>query len=154
ISAQHFHGATHTPPQSYFYSRYGHCWGWATWRRAWKDYDGNMSLWPSLRSTNWLRELGGGRRSFERYWCGIFDLCSAGRIDSWAYPWTFSCWTQNGLSILPGRNLVTNIGFGDGATHTKQGDDRWASLPLEELTFPLEHPPARVRDSWADSWTD
>lgn len=35
--------------ESYYFSRYPHCWGWATWRRAWMKYDLNMSQWPELR---------------------------------------------------------------------------------------------------------
>ena len=46
ISANHFHGANHQPSYSYFFSRYNHCWGWASWRRAWQLYDHNMSHWP------------------------------------------------------------------------------------------------------------
>ena len=30
----------------YYYSKYAHCWGWSSWRRAWKLYDKNLSFWP------------------------------------------------------------------------------------------------------------
>ena len=152
ISAQHFPGAAHAPPQSYFLSRYNHCWGWATWRRAWQHYDRDMSQWPALRSTRWLLDVGVGNPYFQRYWSDIFDRCYAGKIDSWAYRWTFSVWSQNGLTALPGRNLVCNIGFGSDATHTKSSSP--AALPLEQIEFPLTHPVHMARDSFADRWTD
>ena len=30
---------------SYYFSKYVHVWGWATWRRAWKYYDNDLSFW-------------------------------------------------------------------------------------------------------------
>src|SRR5660398_212016 len=28
---------------SYYSSKYNHCWGWASWRRPWKHYDGDIA---------------------------------------------------------------------------------------------------------------
>lgn len=153
LAAQHFPGEAHTPPHSYFFSRYNHCWGWASWRRAWRLYDRDMVLWPSLRSTPWLFGVGDGSWLFRRYWTRIFDAAYVGEIDSWAYRWTFSCWAQSGLTVLPARNLVTNIGFAPEATHTRRSTDAAAGLPLESLAFPLRHPAATARDVAADRWT-
>lgn len=154
IAAQHFHGTAHTPLHSYFFSRYGDVWGWASWRRAWQYYDRHISLWPALRDTDWLLAIGGGSKAFQQYWTKIFDTVHRGRVDIWDYQWTFSCWAQSGLAVLPARNLVTNVGFGEDATHTK--DNVWplANLPLEALEFPLSHPLTMIRDSAADEWTD
>ena len=44
-------------PFSYFFSRHYPSWGWASWRRAWRHYDLGISLWPSLRETDWLRDI-------------------------------------------------------------------------------------------------
>lgn len=152
IAASHFHGTSHQSPYSYFFSRYNHCWGWASWRRAWQSYDRAMTLWPALRETDWLLGIGNGSRLFRRYWTEIFDRAYAGQIDSWAYRWTFSCWAQNGLSILPMGNLVRNIGFDNDAAHTS-GKNEW-ELKLQQMDFPLVHPPCMVRDVEADAWSD
>ena len=150
ISADHFHGDACRPEHSYLFSIYNHCWGWASWRRAWRYYDHEMRHWPHLRNTNWLLHLGCGDRLFKTYWTRLFDTAYEElKVDSWSYRWTFSCWMQNGLTIIPARNLVTNIGFGADATHTRSG----LELPREELTFPLSHPPTMVRDVDADRWT-
>jgi len=154
IAALHFHGAAHTPPHSYFFSRYNHVWGWASWRRAWQYYDREISLWPALRDTDWLLAIGGGSKAFQQYWTKIFDTVHLGRVDTWDYQWTFSCWAQSGLAILPARNLVTNVGFGEDATHTKDNGGAHASLQLEALNFPLSHPLTMVRDFAADEWSD
>lgn len=154
VSASHFHGGSHTPESSYFFSRYNHCWGWASWRRAWAMYDSDMAAWSTLRGREWLRGVGYGSRGFATYWRNIFDTVRAGRVDSWAYRWTFSCWAQSGLTVLPARNLVRNIGFGNDATHTGTGRSLDWAMPLEALDFPLRHPNLVSPDMAADIWTD
>ena len=42
---------------SYYFSRYNHCWGWATWRRAWITRDSNMTYWPALRDRGGLVDI-------------------------------------------------------------------------------------------------
>jgi hypothetical protein len=155
VSASHFHGDAHQPPASYFFSRYNHCWGWASWRRAWRLYDPDMRDWPRLRSTAWLRQLGDGSTAFAHYWTRVFDAVAAQRgIDSWAYRWTFACWKQGALTVLPARNLVSNLGFTMESTHTGADSALKDATPLESLDFPLRHPAEVVRDRAADLWTD
>jgi len=154
ISASYFHGIAQNPPNSYFFSRYNHCWGWASWKRAWQLYDRDMSQWSDLRETDWLNQVADGRRDFRDYWKKIFDSAYAGKIDSWAYRWTFSCWVHSGLTILPVKNLVTNIGFNNQATHTKSYNPVLGYLPLEKIEFPLSHPSNVIRNVEADYWED
>ena len=86
-----------------------------------------------------------GDSTFTSYWTEIFDRCARGKMDVWAYQWTFACWAQQGLTCLPARNLVTNIGFGPSATHTVGANHPSACLPREDLEFPLRHPSLVVR---------
>ncbi len=137
---------------SYAFSRYPHCFGWATWRRAWQFYDAAMLDWPRLRATPWLNAMFRDRRA-ARHWRGTFDAVYARQIDSWAYRWTYSCWRHGGLTALPAVNLVQNIGFGDDSTHTHNPDSPIANLPAGELAFPLRHPPAVVPDERSDART-
>ena len=122
ISGHNFHFNKHKKNSfldSYYFSRYHHCWGWATWRRAWQYYDREMLNWPSLKDSNWLLSVGDGNVYFKEYWTSIFDRAYYNKVDSWAYRWLFSCWNQHGLSILPMTSLIRNIGFDEEATHTK-----------------------------------
>ncbi|NNJ11428.1 glycosyltransferase family 2 protein [Chloroflexales bacterium ZM16-3] len=151
ISGDDFQGGR-AAAASYRFSRYPHCWGWATWRRSWQRYDGPMADWPALRVSGWLERSLNDRRA-ARYWRAVFDRVYAGQIDSWAYRWTYSCWRQNGLTALPARNLVSNIGFGTGATHTNAPDNPFAALNAYDLPFPLRHPPNVVADTQADAHT-
>lgn len=137
---------------SYYFSRYAHIWGWASWRRAWQHYDHKMSAWPRLRDSGWLHDLLGDRRAV-RYWTGIFDDTYLDRNSSWGYRWIFSCWSRGALTILPQVNLVSNIGFGSEATHTHAGGNPLAFMPTESLAFPLKHPHSISRNAAADTFT-
>jgi len=137
-------------PHSYYYSHHSPIWGWATWRRAWQHYDVEMALWPTVRDSNVLR--GHFSPPVYRYWHQFFEHTHAGAIDTWDYQWHFACWIQNGLSVLPTRNLISNIGYGQDATHTVHPDDHLATLPLEPMVFPLRHPPYVMRDVELDDF--
>lgn len=154
ISGDNFQFNRRRTPYSYYFTRYVHIWGWASWRRAWRHYDVEMKLWPELRETNWLRETLGHEEA-ARYWQEIFELVYANQINTWDYQWAFACWAQNGLSIVPESNLVANIGFSDAATHTQAGNvlNKLENLPTVEMPFPLAHPPYVMRHGEADRFT-
>ncbi|HUJ10299.1 MAG TPA: glycosyltransferase family 2 protein [Verrucomicrobiae bacterium] len=138
---------------SYFFSRFKICWGWATWRRAWRHMDMGVKLWSEFREGAWLRDLVGDIRAVQ-HWTEKFDHAyrAGGKVDYWDYQWLFSTWAQNGLCIMPNANLVSNVGFDAEATHTTSTESRWARLPLQEISFPLEHPPIVIRDKEADDF--
>jgi hypothetical protein len=152
VSGDNFQQDRRRTGYSYYFSRYAHIWGWATWRRAWQHYDHEMKSWPELRDGGGLVDLLGDRQA-ARYWSNIFEDTYQDRNTSWAYRWQFCVWAQNGLTVLPGRNLVSNIGFGEFATHTKQAGHPWAGLPVEAMSIPLRHPPSLTRDDSADRYT-
>ncbi|HEX2860736.1 MAG TPA: hypothetical protein VHN79_03810 [Lacunisphaera sp.] len=136
---------------SYYFSRYPHGWGWATWRRAWRHYDHTMRAWREERGGTWLdRTI---RDPAERrIWAGSFDATLAGEVDAWDYRWVLAVWRAEGISITPYRNLISNIGFAADATHTR-GSSPWDSLPLSPMPFPLVHPADFTPDETADERT-
>lgn len=152
ISGNNFQPRQPSGEYSYYFSRYPHCWGWATWRRAWVKYDDEMSHWHDAQRDRSLDSILESNRS-KGYWSRLFADTKAGKIDSWAYRWTLSCWFQNGLTVLPDRNLVTNIGFNAEATHTLKVDAK-AIFPAYAMPFPLRHPPVVVRSAAADRYTE
>lgn len=139
-------------PASYYFSRYPHIWGWASWRRAWKLYDFEMaSLSPDTQ--------GNFFNCFERREAGKFfyDHCQtikAGRLDTWDFQVIYSFRVNSLLSIHPSRNLVSNIGFGEGATHTVDSTNPLASLPTYEPDYPLRHPETTAPWRKADQHTE
>jgi len=151
ISGNNFQFGRRRTEYSYYFSRYNHCWGWASWRRAWQQYDIEMKLWPTIREGNWLRDILDDEQAV-KYWQAIFQSTYDGVINSWAYRWTFSCWVQGGLSVIPAGNLVSNIGFNVEATHTTS-NSKLANMLLEAMKFSLLHPSFIIRDVSADNFT-
>lgn len=151
ISGDNFQPPSWSSGASYYFSRYPHCWGWATWRRAWLLMDREMSKWADLRQGDWLRSLF-PQRCDQWYWRRMFDETYAGRIDSWGFRWTLTCWVEGLLTALPDSNLVTNVGFGGEGTHNQAEDNR-AIVPTEPMTFPLRHPDKVARHAEADDYT-
>ncbi|MDR1162513.1 MAG: glycosyltransferase family 2 protein [Candidatus Accumulibacter sp.] len=133
---------------SYHFSRCVHVWGWATWRRAWRFYDKNATAWPLLRQNDRLAHVF-PRVSDYRHWKKIFDRVHRGEIDTWDYQWNLSLWSQSLLCVAPDVNLVSNIGFGKDATHTKIGGIT-SDMAVEAMRFPLEHPAFVLTDGDAE----
>ncbi|BDH60817.1 hypothetical protein MTP04_09470 [Lysinibacillus sp. PLM2] len=153
VSGDNFQLGEKRTDNSYYFSRYPHCWGWATWKRAWDLFDGNMDTWPEVRDGGWLNDYLRDPETIE-YWYKAFENVYRRQLDSWATIWTYTCWKENMLSILPNANLVTNIGFDDRATHTVDSSSNLNNLPSFEMNFPLKHPEFMIRDSNADINTD
>ena len=151
ISGNNFQFGRQCGSYSYYFTKYTHIWGWASWKRAWKFYDVNMNLWPEIKKKGLLKGLVNNPKEMN-YWEQIFDRVHASKIDTWDYQWTFCCWVQNGLSVLPKVNLVSNIGLGIESTHTHK-DSPLANMPVLPMEFPLKHPPFLLCDSKADSIT-
>jgi hypothetical protein len=152
ISGDNFQFGRKRTEYSYYFSRYNHIWGWATWRRAWQYYDLKMKLWQEISDGSWLESILGETQAV-KYWTKIFQTAYDNKVDSWGYGWTFACWIQNGLTILPNVNLVSNIGFGADATHTSRAIQSVVNNPVREMSFPLQHPPFITRHFEADRFT-
>jgi hypothetical protein len=147
VSGDNFVGPPRTP-HSYYFSKYTHAWGWATWRRAWRHFDWTMARWPEMKAAG-LVESWCPDPYEQRYWTAIFDQMHGGARDVWDYMWMFACWSQSGLSALPRVNLVQNEGWGPDATHTQAKID---TPPVAELDA-IEHPPYVLHDPFNDALT-
>ena len=135
---------------SYFFSRFGPVWGWASWRRAWQYYDVNMKLWPTIRDGNMVGAFTDSAEE-TRWRMRLYDQVYRQEIDTWDYQWGFAKLVQSGLSVIPRENLITNIGFHRSATHTRKTPSYMTDLRRSELEFPLHHPAAVLRHAGLDS---
>jgi hypothetical protein len=152
ISGQNVQFGRKRTDYSYYFSRYNHCWGWASWRRAWKNFDYDMKLWPFVRDNGWLKDILKDDASVE-YWTKILQYVYDGKINSWALRWTLSCWLHNQLSVLSNVNLISNIGFGEESTNTKQSASIFSNMSTDKVEFPLNHPQFMIQDTNADEIT-
>jgi len=152
ISGQNVQFGRKRTDYSYYFSRYNHCWSWASWRRAWQHYDFDMKLWPEIRDGNFLADVLGDPQAV-KVWTNIFQLCYDGKLDAWDFQLTFASFIQNGMNILANVNLVSNIGHGTRATNTYDVNSPYSNMPVEAITFPMKHPPFAIRDTQADNFT-
>lgn len=149
ISGDNFQFGRCRGEASYYYTRYCHIWGWATWRDRWATYDATMCEWPAYKKLL-LADLDGWLERI--YWGRLFDLTYAGQIDTWDYQWQFANMINHRVSVMPQVNMVRNIGFGEQAHHTRNLT-RCADMQEYELEFPLRHPATFSPDREADRYT-
>jgi hypothetical protein len=95
-------------PQTFFIKG-ADCWGWATWRRAWKVFNPNGSeLLSELEKT-------GAGRAFDMDgsypYLKMLKNQIAGKNDSWAIRWHASCFLKNMLTLYPNKSMAINIGM-------------------------------------------
>lgn len=122
---------------SYGFRREFSCWGWASWRRAWKYFNVDMSDFELFKKEKAIDKYIIDR--WDRFWwtkeLGIYAPMNA---TSWAYVFFYNILCQNGLNITPYTNLVTNIGLGaeDSAHCTIKQEDKC----IAQMELPLKHP--------------
>ena len=139
IGASNFQGKDFSIRESYYFSLYNHIWGWASWRRAWRHYNVDLT---NITSNNFKQKLD---KIFERkidknFWFDMFKYAKSGNIDTWDYQWMFAMWMNDGIAVTPAVNLVSNIGFGVGGTNTQIADKNLSLENYSKITFPLLHP--------------
>ncbi len=130
---------------SYAFSRTAPIWGWATWRRAWSRYDPALTRWTEPKA----RALVRSRMPFTEYHITRqrFNSVHEGRVDTWDFGWAFAILINRGVSVVPGANLVANIGFDQDATHTRRPSRGESAVPTHPIDWPLRHPPSTTPDS-------
>ena len=137
---------------SYHFSKFVHIWGWACWADRWAKYDVEMKSYKHSDFLGIFKNIIDDP-SESRYWSNIFQKVSKGKIDTWDYQWVYTSWRNHGLSVAPNVNLVSNIGFGEDATHTRDSDSEQANIYASDLVLPLKHPNQIVRNVHADLFT-
>jgi len=151
IGGSNFQNRNHNTANSYYFSNYIHIWGWATWRRAWKLYEFNI---PNTLDAKfqYLLKVKFSNIFARTFWRNNFETVGQGKIDTWDVQWVYSIYKNSGFGITPEVNLISNIGFGDDATHTTSFNARSAERPLKSLNG-LHHPKKIRINKKADKYT-
>lgn len=124
---------------SYYFSNNSHIWGWATWADRWlQDYDPQMVLWPMIRDGNYVADWANSKTE-QMSLIKVFEKTYKGEIDTWDHQWNFANRLNGRISIIPSKNLISNIGFREDATHTKK-THKLANMMRAQMAFPLKHP--------------
>jgi hypothetical protein len=133
------------------YGRVGYplIWGWASWRRVWQAYDTAIPKWTGEPDD--FPRLEAKPRATKQYLKVVFDAVQNGKLDTWDYQFNFQCQLHAQDFLHPYVNMITNIGFTEGATHTSNALDPNAALPRKDVEFPLRGPvEGREYQTWLD----
>jgi predicted SAM-dependent methyltransferase len=136
----------------YYFSKFAHIWGWATWKRVWNNYDVKMNDFPSQMQRRFLDRCALTLEE-KKYWTGKFISTHKGEIDSWDYQLVYSIMKNQGLCINPNVNLTRNIGFDSRATHTVNENSPFAKMQLGEIDWSKPHPEKIEINHQADLFT-
>ncbi len=151
ISGNNFQQGQRHTDYSYYFSRYFHCWGWASWRRVWQQFESQMQSLNKAEISDRI-SLAFENPYEQEYWIDQLTQTYEGKINSWAYVWLYTCLSHSGLTILPEDNLVANIGSRQDGTHTKDINNPLANLPTNDI-WQIQHPPTIIRHRAADDFT-
>lgn len=154
ISGNNFQLNKNRTNDSYYFSRYTHIWGWATWKRTWEHVDFSMKNWPEYKRINGLKSTFSQRKEI-KYWSEeIFQaIYDEKRKPHWDFLLSLSSYMNNTLAVIPNVNLVSNIGFGPDANITIF-KTKFHEIKSKEISFPLKHPEFVSRYIEADSFTE
>ena len=116
--------------ECYYRTKLPHIWGWATWKRAWKNYDFRLSGFNEDS-----RSVFFDHAAIDNYWHFCFTDTKK-RLHTWDYQWVNAVFRKNGFCIAPQYNLVSNIGYTEEGTHITDSSDYLSNLKSYEMPVP------------------
>jgi len=123
--------------QSYYFSNIVNCWGWATWKNRWEEFhDVEMKSWPKIKENKIIEKFFNNKKNSD-YFIKMMENNYPNNI-MWDRAWFLTSIIHKRLTIIPEKNLISNIGYDEKASGPNP--NKWNSLKLENLEFPLIHP--------------
>lgn len=114
-----------------YLTKYLNVWGWGSWSNKWRFYQDKYSVKNYTKSL--LSIIKNCRTTYERqHWLKVLELVK-NEYDTWDYNWQISMWNNNGYAVAPSTNLIVNIGFCEGSTHTNNPNDSLAKREIENI---------------------
>lgn len=126
---------------TYFFTSYPSCWGWATWKRAWENLNFTMQNWKSDRKKIFKRFPFAEACIHYLLWSRLYrNIQKQKKLNIWDFQWSIYVFLQNKLCINPFANLVVNTGFGINSTNCSDPHSPLSQAAWGKLDFPLQHP--------------
>ena len=123
---------------SYDFCTYFSMWGWATWGRVWKKYDVNIFSSPnSIDKIDAVLNNMRFQKNTLLFWKKQFEKVQKNKIDTWDYQFISLLFSHKYKTVIPAVNLISNIGFDEEATHTRNQYAYQANVPRSDIDFPL-----------------
>ena len=135
IGAYMFDVDDKTLPETFFY-RIAASWGWATWSRAWKDFEPDIDKLIGQFDKQKINKFSiDGTMNF---WKQMQDF-KAGKNNSWAIRWYASIFLNGGLTLNPSHSLVHNIGHDGTGVHSNVENTYQVKITKKQVKkFPAE----------------
>lgn len=105
-------------PETFFY-RAATSWGWATWDRAWMNFEPDIDQLISQFNTEKKHQF--SIEGTMNFWKQIEEFKS-GKNNSWAIRWYASIFLKGGLTLNPSQSLINNIGHDGTGIHSGLND--------------------------------
>jgi len=118
IGAYMYPLATEQLPQSFFY-RAATSWGWATWGRAWKNFEPDIDV--LIKQFDKKKRAAFSIDNKMNFWKQMQEF-KKGKNNSWAIRWYASIFLKGGLTLNPSQSLVNNIGHDGTGVHSGIND--------------------------------
>lgn len=100
-----------------FFIKGADCWGWATWKRAWIQFDSNgKKLLRKLKNKKKIKEF--NFNNTYDYFKMLLDQVN-NKNDSWAIRWYASCFLKDMYTLYPVNTFVKNIGLDNTGQNSK-----------------------------------
>lgn len=140
-------------PADYFFGQ-NCCWGWATWKNRWDAVDFQMDFLDDPYYVDCVTKLFPYRVDAWKTGRARREKLNRGeRLSAWTYQHGMAISLNNRISIIPKKNLVTNIGLTEDSTHAVNSKKKMAKkitayfgIPTYSYEFPLKHPKYIVED--------
>ena len=118
-------------PEAFFY-RAATSWGWATWARAWKEFEPDIDKLIAQFNSRRIHEF--SIENNMNFWKQIKEF-KAGKNNSWAIRWYASIFLKGGLTLNPSESLVNNIGHDGSGVHSGVNDIYNVVVNHKPITF-------------------
>lgn len=125
-------------PETFFW-RAATSWGWATWSRAWVNFEDNVDVLLNQFDRQKSDQFSiNGTMNFWKQLTGF----KAGKNNSWAIRWYASIFLKGGLTLNPSTSLIQNIGNDGSGTHSNNE----SMYQVRIAQKPVKHFPAEIKE--------
>jgi hypothetical protein len=135
----------------YYYSFFSHNWGWASWKRAWKHFQYDIDN-QKKQIRKIYKSAYKNNKPFVWFLDNRFPEIKMPQNHIWDIQWHFAIIKNKGISIVPNKNLVQNIGFGEDGTHTLR-EEEWNTLNIAKELKVFREPSILNIEDEADSFS-
>lgn len=161
ISGMNHLGKIDISDGDYLFCKTGAIWGWATWKRVWDTYEFSMPYFSEKRTMELFSHL-----RLPKYYIESMNrtgsarqvaLCNGEKLSAWTYQFAMVRHLYSQLVIVPDRNLISNIGVTEDATHGSgslrvlpKGIQRVFFMKTYNYENAIKHPKYIIEDTCYD----